>query len=133
MWLARMYGGARTKHLVPADVATGTRGVPAAWAPSRRRPPAVALTRRCRHNFAARARTIALRSTGGNFASPTVTQLCLANNRTGTDWVHTDTPPAGQGVWYLVRSQPGGSYDSGASSQSGSRDPEIAASGNACP
>jgi len=74
-----------------------------------------------------------LRSTGGNFASPTVTQLCLANNRTGTDWVHTEAPPAGQGVWYLVRSQPGGSYDSGASSQSGSRDPEIAASGNACP
>jgi spore coat protein A len=74
-----------------------------------------------------------LRSTGGNFASPLVTQLCLANNRTETYWLHTETPQAGQGVWYLIRSQPGGTYDSGAPSQSGSRDGEIAASGNGCP
>jgi spore coat protein A len=75
----------------------------------------------------------ALRSSGGNFASPTVTQLCAANNRTETFWIPAETPAPGEGVWSLVRSQPGGSYDSGAASQSGSRDAEIAASGNACP
>jgi len=74
-----------------------------------------------------------LRATSGNFASPLVTQLCLANNRPDTYWVHTESPSPGQGAWYLVRAQPGGAYDSGASSQSGSRDGEIAASGNACP
>ena len=74
-----------------------------------------------------------LRSTAGNFASPLVTQLCLANNRADTYWLHAETPAAGQGVWYLIRAQPGGTYDSGAPSQSGSRDGEIAASGNACP
>lgn len=74
-----------------------------------------------------------LRSTAGDFASPLVTQLCLGNNRVETHWVHTEAPAAGQGVWYLVRAQPAGNYDSGAPSQSGSRDGEIAASGNACP
>ena len=74
-----------------------------------------------------------LRSTAGNFASPLVTQLCLANNRADTYWLHAETPAAGQGVWYLIRAQPGGTYDSGAPSQSGSRDAEVAASGNACP
>jgi len=74
-----------------------------------------------------------LRGTAGNFASPLVTQLCLANNRADTYWLHTESPTPGQGVWYLVRAQPGGTYDSGAASQSGSRDAEIAASGNGCP
>ncbi len=74
-----------------------------------------------------------LRSTAGNFASPLVTQLCLANNRADTYWLHTETPAAGQGVWYLIRAQPGGTYDSGAPSQSGSRDTEINSSGNGCP
>jgi len=74
-----------------------------------------------------------LRSTAGNFASPLVTQLCLANNRADTYWLHAETPAASQGVWYLIRAQPGGTYDSGAPSQSGSRDGEVAASGNACP
>ena len=74
-----------------------------------------------------------LRSTAGDFASPLVTQLCLANNGADTYWLHAETPAAGQGVWYLVRGQPGGTYDSGAPSQSGSRDGEIAASGNGCP
>ena len=40
---------------------------------------------------------------------------------------------AGDGVWYLVRAQPGGSYDTGEPSQVGLRDAEIAASGNGCP
>src|SRR4030095_12746890 len=74
-----------------------------------------------------------LRSTVGNFASPLVTQLCLADNRADTYWLHAETPAAGQGVWYLIRAQPGGTYDSGAPSQSGSRDGEIAACGNAWP
>jgi cysteine-rich repeat protein len=74
-----------------------------------------------------------LRSTAGNFASPLVTQLCLANNRVESSWAHTETPSAGQGLWYLVRAQPAGTYDSGSASQSGSRDAEIAASGNGCP
>lgn len=75
----------------------------------------------------------ALRSTGGNFASPTVTQLCLADNRPETFWLHTEAPLPDDGVWYLVRSNPGGSWDSGAPRQAGSRDAEIAASGNGCP
>jgi len=74
-----------------------------------------------------------LRASAGNFASPLVTQLCLVNNEVGTSWVNTETPGAGQGVWYLVRSQAGGTYDSGSASQAGSRDAEIAASGNGCP
>ena len=74
-----------------------------------------------------------LRATGGDFASSLVTQLCVANNQTATFWVHTETPAAGDGVWYLVRGAPTGTYDSGSASQSGSRDAEIAASGNGCP
>jgi spore coat protein A len=74
-----------------------------------------------------------LRSSAGNFASPLVTELCLANNSVETYRLHTETPAAGQGVWYLIRAQAGGTYDSGAPSQSGSRDGEIAASGNGCP
>jgi hypothetical protein len=80
-----------------------------------------------------RGSLVTLRSSGGDFALPTVTQVCAANNRTETFWIPAETPATGEGVWYLVRSQPGGSYDGGAGSQSGSRDAEIAASGNACP
>jgi spore coat protein A len=80
-----------------------------------------------------RGSLIPLRTSGGNFALATVTQICAANNSASTFWLPTETPTAGQGFWYLIRSQPGGSYDSGAPSQSGSRDAEIAASGNACP
>jgi len=72
-------------------------------------------------------------ATGGNFASPLVTQTCLANDRVATYWLHTETPAAGQGVWYVLRKVPGGTYDSGAPSQIGSRDAEISASGNGCP
>jgi spore coat protein A len=74
-----------------------------------------------------------LRASGGNFASPNATQLCLANDAASTFWVHTESSAAGQGVWYLVRARPTGSYDSGTPSQSGSRDAEIVASGNGCP
>jgi spore coat protein A len=74
-----------------------------------------------------------LRASAGNFASPVVTQLCLANNQVSTFWVHTEAPAPGEGIWYLVRAVPGGTYDSGAASQTGPRDAEIAASGNGCP
>ena len=74
-----------------------------------------------------------LRASAGNFASPLVTQTCLANNRAASTWLHTETPSAGQGVWYLVRSQPGGSYDGGTPAQVGTRDAEIGSSGNGCP
>jgi spore coat protein A len=74
-----------------------------------------------------------LRSSAGNFASPLVTQACLADSSTETQWVHGETPGPEQGVWYLVRGASGGTYDDGSPSQSGSRDAEIAASGNACP
>jgi cysteine-rich repeat protein len=74
-----------------------------------------------------------LRSTAGDYADPTTTQICLANDRVDTFWVHDEAPAPGQGVWYLVRGTPGGTYDDGSPSQSGTRDAEIAASGNGCP
>jgi spore coat protein A len=74
-----------------------------------------------------------LRATTGDFADPTVTEACLANDQAATFWAHTETPAPGDGVWYLVRGHPGGTYDSGEPSQIGSRDAEIGASGNACP
>jgi spore coat protein A len=80
-----------------------------------------------------RGSLVPLRTSGGNFALGTVTQICAANDSVSTFWLPTETPAPGQGTWYLVRGQPAGTYDSGAPSQSGSRDAEIAASGNACP
>ncbi|HEX6850825.1 MAG TPA: multicopper oxidase domain-containing protein [Candidatus Polarisedimenticolaceae bacterium] len=80
-----------------------------------------------------RGRLDLLRAGGGNFADPFVTEACLANDRASTFWEHTENPATGQSIWYLVRSQPGGTYDSGAPTQSGSRDAEIAASGQGCP
>jgi hypothetical protein len=76
----------------------------------------------------------ALRGTAGDFASATTS--CVTNNVT-----HTATaafpgePDPGEGHWYLVRGVncgSAGTYDSAAPSQSGSRDGEIAASGNGC-
>jgi hypothetical protein len=75
----------------------------------------------------------ALRSTVGNYADPTATQICLANDRADTYWVHNEVLASGQAAWYLVRRTPGGTYDEGSPSQSGTRDAEIAASGNGCP
>jgi spore coat protein A len=72
-------------------------------------------------------------ASAGDFASPLVTQTCLADNRVATYWEHAEAPAAGQGVWYLARKVPGGSYDSGGPAQVGSRDGEITTSGNGCP
>ena len=71
-----------------------------------------------------------LRATGGDYA--VATQECLAPAH-GDAWLeYPPTPPPGTGVWFLVRDV-NGTYDTGESSQSGTRDPEIAASGHDCP
>ena len=75
----------------------------------------------------------ALRSSGGDFAP--ATRACLSNNATATAVTESATPGPGQGVWFLVRSENcggKGTYDSGAATQVGLRDAEIAASGNDC-
>ena len=75
-----------------------------------------------------------LRSSGGNFM--VATTGCLGNDVPSTSVPFPDTPPAGGGLWVLVRpvncAGPG-TYDSGAPGQSGLRDTEIAASPSACP
>jgi hypothetical protein len=75
-----------------------------------------------------------LKSSHGDFSAATTG--CLDNDLTATSRDDADTPSAGDGFWYLVRAvNCGGSatFDSGAPSQVGSRDAEIAASGHACP
>ena len=74
-----------------------------------------------------------LRGSGGDFASST--ERCLDSDRTTTTQRTGDTPAPGQGFWFLVRGQNcggSGTYDTGAASQAGSRDPEVAASGRDC-
>ena len=74
----------------------------------------------------------ALRNSSGNFQS--ATQACLSNDMTGTSLSVSGTPAAGDGYWFLVRGANcggAGTYDDG--TQTGSRDAEILASGNACP
>jgi N-acetylneuraminic acid mutarotase len=70
----------------------------------------------------------------GNYAQ--ATQACVAHGAEGTALTVDDAPPMGGLWWYLVRpvncGGPG-SYDSGAASQSGSRDAGIAASAAGCP
>jgi cysteine-rich repeat protein len=72
-------------------------------------------------------------ATGGDFSNPLVTKACLGSNQSLTFLMNGDVPALGAGAWYLVRSRPGGTYDGGDPSQVGSRDAEIAASGNGCP
>jgi hypothetical protein len=75
-----------------------------------------------------------LASTGGDFAA--ATGECLANDQLVGSLAYSGTPNPGTGFWFLVRCEgcPGkGTYDSGASSQTGSRDVEISASGHDCP
>jgi hypothetical protein len=65
-----------------------------------------------------------LRTASGNYSS--VSQSCLADDESETYVEHaSDVPAPGQGYWYLLRSEPGGSYDSGGSGQVGSRDPGV--------
>ena len=75
-----------------------------------------------------------LRSSNGNFQS--ATQACLVNDTTATSFTATGTPSVGDGFWFLVRAGNcggHGTYDSDGPTQTGLRDPEIAASGNDCP
>jgi len=77
-----------------------------------------------------------LRASGGDFASATFD--CAADDVTGGTVLVSGTPePApGGGYWYLARPancKGKGTFDSGAVSQSGSRDDEINASGAVCP
>jgi len=76
-----------------------------------------------------------LRATHGDFAQST--QRCLASKIADTQVVIPGAPPQpGEGFWFLARGancRGRGTYDSGAASQSGSRDAGIAASAFACP
>ena len=74
-----------------------------------------------------------LRSTNGNFQSATL--ACAANDTRWTSFTMSGTPSVGDGYWFVVRGSfcTAGTYDSGAASQVGSRDAEIAASGKGCP
>jgi N-acetylneuraminic acid mutarotase len=74
-----------------------------------------------------------LRSSGGNFT--TATQTCLANGTADNFLMESTAAPAG-GFFYLVRVSDvrgNGTYDTGAASQVGLRDAEIAASAGVCP
>jgi subtilisin family serine protease len=73
-------------------------------------------------------------SSGGDFT--TATTACLDDDRSGTSFPISGTPPAGQGSWFLVRGMncaANGSYDTVSPFQVGSRDAEINASLVACP
>ncbi len=76
-----------------------------------------------------------LKSSGGNFTIST--DRCVSGKRTTTSAPETgQAPSVGDGVWFLVRGancKGRGTYDSGAPSQVGSRDAEIAASLRSCP
>jgi hypothetical protein len=77
-----------------------------------------------------------LRSSLGDFAM--ATQECVGDNVTSPTVVvpGTPAPASGDGYWYLARRvncKGNGTFDSGAPSQSGSRDPEVSASGMECP
>jgi hypothetical protein len=76
-----------------------------------------------------------LRSTAGNYTA--ATQQCVASKLVATGrTVAGPNPPAGDGVWFIVRGancRGRGTYDGSSPKQIGSRDAEIAASPSACP
>jgi hypothetical protein len=75
-----------------------------------------------------------LRSSFGNFTS--ATQACVADDLAAATVLDSSSPSPGAGSWYLVRAvncAGTGTYDSGAATQQGSRDAEIAASTSTCP
>jgi hypothetical protein len=76
-----------------------------------------------------------LRSTAGNYTA--ATQKCVASKLVATGrTVAGPNPPAGDGVWFIVRGancRGRGTYDESSPRQIGSRDAEIAASPSACP
>lgn len=72
-------------------------------------------------------------STGGDFASST--EACIVDHLEATSVSYEPEPGPGAAVWFLVRAEVcgGGTYNSGATSQTGSRDAEIVASLVGCP
>jgi spore coat protein A len=75
-----------------------------------------------------------LHATLGDYSDPLVTQACIANDQAATYVdISADDPDEGEAYWYLLRAQPGGSFESGGSGQAGTRETEIGSSGNGCP
>jgi LmbE family N-acetylglucosaminyl deacetylase len=75
-----------------------------------------------------------LLTSGGDFAA--ATKECLADDLAGTSISYTLPPGPGQASWFLARAVGcggAGSFNSGAPSQAGDRDPGVAASPLACP
>ncbi len=75
-----------------------------------------------------------LRSTAGDFEQATVE--CLANNEPGNLVDFAESPPTGEGFWFLVRMVTpagNGTYDEPSGSQAGSRDAGIDAAAGGCP
>jgi spore coat protein A len=70
---------------------------------------------------------------GGDFSSPTVTESCLANDQSETFNGNLGIVAPGEGNWYLLRSEPGGTFDSEGTGQIAPRDTAIGSSGNGCP
>ncbi len=82
----------------------------------------------------ARGGLASLRASSGNFT--VATDSCLQNDTPSMSATDAAAPAAGDGFWYLVRGAScagHGTYDSGAPSQTGSRDAELDASANGCP
>ncbi|HZM70421.1 MAG TPA: kelch repeat-containing protein [Candidatus Cryosericum sp.] len=72
--------------------------------------------------------------TGGDYSA--AVESCEANDLSASTYPMAGSPAVGQGFFYLVRGENCGgpaTYDSGASSQVGSRDAEIEASPSSCP
>lgn len=74
-----------------------------------------------------------LRGSGGDFT--TATSTCLADDAVATSLIDSSMPGPADARWYLIRPvncQVAGTWDSGAASQQGPRDAEIAASPSSC-
>ncbi len=76
----------------------------------------------------------ALHASSGDFAVATTD--CMESALSATNTTDADAPTTGDGFWYLVRGMTcggRGTFDTGAPSQAGSRDPGIQLSANTCP
>jgi hypothetical protein len=78
--------------------------------------------------------TLSTLLSGGSFTP--ATNACVGQHVSGTSVSDGHVPASGDGDWYLTRGVNlcgNGTYDDGSAAQSGSRDPGVAASPNACP
>ncbi len=71
----------------------------------------------------------ALRISGGDWSVSTIS--CIAENEPSPN-TFDGTPAPGEALWFLVRGDCGGGYESGGPGQVGLRDAEVAASGDDC-